>query len=73
MKLFELLNETDWYTNICLYKSSTKLWIIKNETLISNKATVQELSKSKYNEYEVIGVTTEANALRITIYNGKGE
>ena len=70
MKLIDLLNITDYFTNIYLYKSSTELWNANDEILIDNNATVEELVKNKYKDYEVIGITTEANALRITIYKG---
>ena len=73
MKLTELLFKVEIFTNIYLYESKTRLWNTPDETLISNKATVKELYKSKYKNYEVIGITTEANALRITIYKGKSE
>lgn len=71
MKLIDLLNITDYFTNIYLYKSSTKLWNANDEIIIDNNATVEELTKSKYKDYEVVGITTEANALRITIYKGE--
>lgn len=70
MKLIDLLNITDYFTNIYLYKSSTELWNANDEIIIDNNATVEELTNSKYKDYEVIGITTEANALRITIYKG---
>lgn len=73
MKLIDLLNTIEVFTNIYLYESSSKLWNASDETLVSNKATVQELAKSKYKDYKVIGITTEANALRITVYKGANE
>lgn len=71
MKLIDLLNITDYFTNIYLYKSSTELWNANDEIIIDNNATVEELTNSRYKDYEVIGITTEANALRITIYKGE--
>ena len=73
MKLNELLNITDYFTNIYIYESKTEVWNANDETLISNLATVEELTNSKYKDYKVIGITTEAFALRITIYRGESK
>jgi len=73
VRLIDLLNTIEIFTTIYLYESSSSVWTAKNETLISNKETVQELAKSKYKDYKVIGITTKANALRITVYKGTKE
>lgn len=78
MILNELLGQVEILTDIVLYESSSEHWDDTKETLIKKDITVADYYSNrekelydKYSRCEIIGITIEKNALRITVYKGR--